>query len=226
MGLFKKKKTNRYSNSDVNDDGSIDEYTADSVLDDTYQVDIDQDDTFDDDGQPRQSSKKKKKKSSFDPSILLVIVGAIVVIGLLYVGVSSIWGPRTGQCKEVISELQGGINELNPDRFINVLEPKTKRVIQIIFVTLESTTDIDLSNAFSDALNSICRGMIPSDTGEPVTDLLKKIEIVPVNYGMPGFTRSVKCKVQFDGVTYKYIRIKLKKYEGETYIKGITLLEK
>lgn len=224
MGLLKKRKTNRYSYSDVNDDGSIEDYTADANNDDTYQEDPYQDDYYDDGDQSNQSSKKKK--GGFDPSILPVIIGAIVVIGLLYVGVSSILGPRTGECKETIAELQGGINELNPDRFINVLEPKTKRIVQVIFVTLESTTDIDLSNAFADALNSLCKGLLPSDTGEPVTDLLKKIEIVPVTYGLPGFTRKVKCKVQFDGVTYKQIKITLKKYEGETYIKGITLLEK
>ena len=218
MGLFGKKKTNRYLVN--NDDGLEEDYTESYVDDDVILTDDDDDD---DDITPKAAVRKK---SSFDPGILVVIIGAIIVIGLLYVGVSSIWGPRTGQCKETIAELQGGINELNPDRFINVLEPKTKRIIQIIFVTLESTTDVDMSNAFADALNSICKGLLPSGTGEPVTDLLKKIEIVPVNYGLPGFTRSVKCKVQFDGVTYKYIRIKLKKYEGETYIKGITLLEK
>ena len=211
MGLFGKKKTGRY------DDELDNEYTESYDGEDGGVI-LTDDEEDDEDDYP-------KKKSAGLGSIG-VIIGAIIVIGLLYVGVSSIWGPRTGQFKETIAELQGGINELNPDRFINVLEPKTKRIIQIIFVTLESTTDIDMSNAFADALNSICKGLLPSDTGEPVTDLLKKIEIVPINYGLPGFTRSVKCKVQFDGVTYKYIRIKLKKYEGETYIRGITLLDK
>lgn len=211
MGLFGKKKTGSY------DDELDNEYTESCDVEDGGVI-------LTDDGLDDEEYDYSQKGSNLGK--IGVIIGAIIVIGLLYVGVSSIWGPRTGQCKETIAELQGGINELNPDRFINVLEPKTKRIIQIIFVTLESTTDIDMSNAFADALNSICKGLLPSDTGEPVTDLLKKIEIVPINYGLPGFTRSVKCKVQFDGVTYKYIRIKLKKYEGETYIKGITLLDK
>lgn len=211
MGLFGKKKKGSY------DDELDNEYTESYDGEDGGVI-------LTDDGLDDEEDDYSQKGSNLGK--IGVIIGAIIVIGLLYVGVSSIWGPRTGQCKETIAELQGGINELNPDRFINVLEPKTKRIIQIIFVTLESTTDIDMSNAFADALNSICKGMLPSDTGEPVTDLLKKIKIVPINYGLPGFTRSVKCKVQFDGVTYKYIRIKLKKYEGETYIRGITLLDK
>ena len=145
---------------------------------------------------------------------------------LLYVGVSAIIGPRTGQCKEVIAELQTGVNNLDASKFVNVLEPKTKRIIQVIFATIKVTTDVDMANAFAQALNTLCSDFLPSETQEPVTDLLKRIEIVPVNYGIPGITRKVKCKIQFDGVTYQYIRITLKKIEHETFIEKIVLIDK
>ena len=229
MAFLKKKKANRYNSPDVNDDGSIEDYTAGFDYDDTYQDDSYQDDSYQDDpfdggGQPQPSKSKNKKK--FDASALLLVLGGIIVIGLLYVGVSAVIGPRVGESKEVIAELQGGINELNPDRFVNVLEPKTRRIIQVIFIAVESMTDIDLTNAFSQALNTLCVGFLPSDTNEPVTDLLKKVEIVPVNFGLPGRTRKVKCKVKFDDVTYQYIRVTLQKYEGETYINKIELIDK
>ena len=166
------------------------------------------------------------RRKAFDTRIPVIILAVVVVILLSYVGVSSVIGPRVGQSKEVISELQSGINDLDPTRFVNVLEPKNRLIVQMIFAAIQGSTDVDLSNAFADALNTLCSGVLPSDTGKPVTDILKKVKIVPVNYGLPGKTRNVKCKIQFDGVTYQYIRITLEKYEGETYIKSITPIDK
>ena len=214
----KTKKSNFEPDLDFNDDSDLD-FKDDLGLD----FNDGQDDVA-----PQNGGKKKstRNRRGFDPSALLLVLGGIIVIGLLYVGISAVIGPRVGESKEVIAELQGGINELNPDRFVNVLEPKTRRIIQVIFIAVESMTDIDLTNAFSQALNTLCVGFLPSDTNEPVTDLLKKVEIVPVNFGLPGRTRKVKCKVKFDDVTYQYIKVTLQKYEGETYINKIELIDK
>ena len=230
MALLGKKKKQVSYNQDNYDDGYADDYSASyqDTLDDAYGSDPydPNNDPYDIDNQPGGSSsgKKKKKKGSSDPKSLLVIVAALIVIALLYTGVCAVIGPRGGECKEVITEFQEGINELDAKKFINVLDPRVKRLVQVVFIGVESTTDIDVSNAFAQALNTLCSDMLPSDSSEPVTDLLKKIEITPVNYGLPGKTRSVKCKVQFDGVTYKYIRIKIKKYEGECFISSISMI--
>lgn len=233
MGIFgKKNKQVSYDYGNYDGEGT-DDYEAayGDAIDDAYGTysdggDYDEtDDSYNTPGNGKNNKQSKKGKKSFDPKSLLVVVITIVVIALIYVGVSSIIGPRTGESKEVIAELQEGVNTLNPDKFINVLEPKTKRIVQVVFAGLKSATDIDLSDAFAQALNMICSNIIPSDSEEPLTDLLKKVEIVPVSYGLPGITRSVKCKIQFDGVTYAYVRINLKKLSGETYISKIVRIK-
>lgn len=233
MGIFGKKKKQVSYDYGNYDGENMDDYSNayQDTLDEAYGgaenvgYDNQNDDPYESYGENQGSSKKKKKSGSFDPKSLLAIVAVLIVVALLYTGVCSVMGPRHGECKYVITEFQEGINELDAKRFINVLDPRIKRIVQVIFIGVESATDIDISNAFEQALNTLCSGMLPSETGEPVTDLLKQIEIVPVNYGIPGLTRSVKCKVQFDGVTYKYIRIKIKKFEGEPYISSISLIK-
>ena len=172
---------------------------------------------------PQGNTVPTRKRKGFDPSGLIAILVMVIVIGLLYVGISSIIGPRGGQSKEVIADLQSSVNNLDSERFNNTLEPDTKRVTQVYFETLQSTTEADLSNAFAMALNTICPDMIPNEPDESVTYLLKNMEIVPVKLGLPGKTRKVKCKVQLDGELYENIIISLRKNDGVPCIKSIEL---
>ena len=237
MGLFGKRKSQDLNQDQSDNDSSWvssdgdgtnqDPNTGNNRGFDPWEMDMDQEpdpdsDQDDDAGNTGTSNGSK----GFHSNILIVVLAVIIVVGLLYAGVSSVIGPTVGQSKEVISDLQGGINDLDPTQFVNVIEPRTRHVIRMIFPAVQGTTGVDLSTVFADAMNTLCSGMLPSDTNEPVTDLLRRIRIVPVNYGFPGKTRSVKCKIQFDGITYQYIRITIQKYEGESYINSITLIDK
>ena len=238
MGLFKKKKQDLDPNNDggwdPNADGGWDPNADggwDPNADGGWDPNADggwapntdggwgQDPWPDDDAGNGPSRKKKRK--GFDPSGLITVLVAVVVIGLLYVGVSSIIGPGRGKSREVITELQSSVNDLDSTRFIKVLDPETKRSIQVIFATLQSTEESDLADAFAKALNTICIDMVPTDTDKEVTALMKNMEIVPLKYGLPGKTRKIKCKVQYDDTIFEYIKITLQKYDGETCIKSI-----
>lgn len=226
MGLFRKKKKSAKQDEngfegEISTEEPFDNYEDPWESSENGNVYSDGNEEFED----YDTTKKKKKKKKADLSGVIAIFAVILIIGLLYLGFAFIVGPKRGNCKEVITEFQSSINTLDDKRFLAVLEPEMRRNIQVIFVTSTGSADTDLSLAFSQALDAVCSGLMQVDSDESLKDTLNKMEVVPVNYGLPGMTRNVKCKVRY-GDTEKTIRVSLQKYEGECLIKSVKILDK
>lgn len=224
MGLFKKKKkksSEEYDGYSYQDEGTADE-SYDSY--DEPSEYAEQDYQYSEDEYGETMSRRKKKKSGLGG--LIAVVAVILVLALLFVGVTSVIGPGKGACEEVIAEFQSSVNTLEDKRFLAVLEPETRRSIQVLFVTSTGSADTDLSNAFSRALDAICPGFLAADPNGDPKDVLEKIVIEPVKFGLPGKTRKVKCEVRYGNGMDQVIRITLQKYEGKCLIKSISLIDK
>lgn len=231
--MFGKKKANTIDYDDVNYDPAVEELYADdsSYGEDTagYVYDYD---TTDYDDYDQSDTGNGKTGGGYMPKQntglkgLIVVLGMILLIAVLYTVVTSVLGPRRGECKSTIATMQEGINELDVEKAISVIHPDVKRPLQALILVGEAATNTDASSVITSVINRIGADIIPSDSNEPVTDLLGKMEIVPYSYGFPGMTRNVKCRIQYDGTTYQYVKIKLKKYQGETYIDSIAVIKK
>lgn len=225
MGLFKKKKkksSEEYDGYSYQDEGTADE-SYDSYSYDEPSEYAEQDYQYSEDEYGETMSRRKKKKSGLGG--LIAVVAVILVLALLFVGVTSVIGPGKGACEEVIAEFQSSVNTLEDKRFLAVLEPETRRSIQVLFVTSTGSADTDLSNAFSRALDAICPGFLAADPNGDPKDVLEKIVIEPVKFGLPGKTRKVKCEVRYGNGMDQLVRITLQKYEGQCLIKSIVLVD-
>lgn len=226
MGLFKKKKkknSEEYDGYSYQDKGTADEY-YDSYDEPSEYTEQDYQYSEDEYGEYSETmSRRKKKKSGVGG--LIAVVAVIVVLALIFVGVTSVIGPGKGACEEVIAEFQSSVNSLEDKRFLAVLEPETRRSIQVLFVTSTGSADADLSNAFSQALDAICPGFLAADPKGDTKDVLEKIVIEPVKFGLPGKTRKVKCEVRYGNGMDQLVRITLQKYEGQCLIKSIVLVD-
>ena len=227
MGLFKKKKkksSEEYDGYSYQDEGTADESYDSYDEPSEYSKDdyaYSEEDVYGEYGETM--SRRKKKKSGLGG--LIAVVAVILVLALLFVGVTSVIGPGKGACEEVIAEFQSSVNTLEDKRFLAVLEPETRRSIQVLFVTSTGSADTDLSNAFSRALDAICPGFLAADPNGDPKDVLEKIVIEPVKFGLPGKTRKVKCEVRYGNGMDQLVRITLQKYEGQCLIKSIVLVD-
>ncbi len=167
--------------------------------------------------------KQKKRKSSGGGSKVLIgiLVAVLVVVGV-YVGVSSILGPRRGECTEVIGTVQSGLNNLDPQQVVSVLKPSVRTVLGGALTLGQIATDTDSSELLTEAVNALGGGLMPDDSID-TAEYFKGIEIKPIRYGLPGLTRRVRCRVMYNGTTYSYINITIKKHYGESYIDSVSL---
>ena len=169
-------------------------------------------------------NEEKKKKSGVG-GLFAVVTVIILVLALSYVGAASFIGPGKGDCEEVIAKFQSSINNVDIMEFIDVVAPGIKSMLPPRLI-MPVGEDPDLSSEFYEMLNSIATGLLPADPNGSEKEILEKLEIKPVSYGLPGKIRKVKCEVRYWNGTYRLIRFTIQKHEGKCIIKSLTFIDK
>lgn len=228
--MFGKKKTQAQSSAEYddygyNDDTSYDDYGDTQGVDD-YGVDDYGDGGYGGDDYPTTpvNTKKKKKGGNKGGNPLGKILGAVVVIAVIcavFFAVTSVIGPRKGECKEVIETAQSGFNNLDPQQVTSVLNPSIRTKIDAILLLTQVVTDESASEILTTAVNYLGSGLVPGDL--EASEFFKQVELEPYKFGLPGSSRKVTCRVKINGTTYQNVIITIKKSHGEAYIDKVRL---
>ena len=103
----------------------------------------------------------------------------------------------------------------------------TTKGIQLAIGTAQLATGEDMSDVLTEIVNAMGGwGNLPE--GMTLSDFIKTIKLTPNRMGLPGKVRKVRCKATVTmagGDIDLYVNVYLQKKHGETYIKGIKILD-
>lgn len=170
------------------------------------------------------SQRKKKSGNSAGIAVIVIILAVLIAAGgrLLYVS------PGRGSSREVINEFQSACNNLEPVQILNCMYPTmTTKGIQLAIGTAQLATGEEMSDVLTEIVNAMGGwGNLPE--GMTLSDFIKTIKLTPNRMGLPGKVRKVRCKATVTmagGDIDLYVNVYLQKKHGETYIKGIKILD-
>lgn len=147
-------------------------------------------------------------------SNILICAITLIAIFLIYTVVMGFSGPRKSECKELIMEIQESANELDVMGLVNCMSPDIRNSVTPYVIGAEIITGGKLQSV----LRTIARGlgMLP-EGNEDYEALFEGLQIKPVGYGFPYFTRKVRCKVTVMGIERNMV-LTIKKMDGEAYL--------
>ena len=229
----KKRRKASVDENEFNDDDPFNDSENDFATDDTGYND-DPLDAFDEDDNPEEYGKvKRKKKGGRRKSggkkggagiieILPVALGILVAVFVLYLGAMAIFGPRRGECKELVAQFEEGCQTLNVNEIAYCFKPATRNAILAISTIGGMVTDTPSEELLANVLNAIGGGIgqITQGSDMELSELFKIIRIEPKRYGFPGLKRKVRCKASYGAIT-AYINFTIQKKDGEVYIENL-----
>ncbi len=147
-------------------------------------------------------------------SSVLIWAISLIAILLIYTVVMGFFGPRKSECKELIMEIQESANELDVKGLVNCMNPDIRNSVTPYVIGAEILTGGKLQSV----LRSISRNLgMMLEGNEDYEALFKGLQIKPVGYGFPYFTRKVRCKVTVMGIERNMV-LTIKKMDGEAYL--------
>ena len=176
-----------------------------------------------------QGKQKKKKNNGGGKGIGGIIgIAAMVIVAVLIVGMifKTIGGPSKKECDEIVTTFEDGCREQNFMKLADVVNPKYRNGIKAILMVSTTLTDVENEQVMEmiDEATGGMLGNLSGSAGEGLSSVMKSMSIEPVKYGMPGKTRTVKCKVSV-GIFEKYVNLTVKKANKQVYIAGAELAD-
>ncbi len=232
MGMFGGKKK-RKAGVDENDFDDFDDFN-DSANDMDDGGDFDND-VMDDDDEATPVRKKKGRRRTGGGSKsggagvaggLPVLLGILAAVVILFFAITAIFGPRRGECKQLIAQFEEGCQTLNINEIAGCFKPSIRNGILAATAIGGMVTDSDSDEVLSNLLDTIGGGFgqMTQGTGMKPSELFKAIQITPKRYSLPGFTRTVKCEATY-GMFTAYINFTIEKKNGEAYISNVEYIQ-